>query len=224
MTEKEHKTICLFLKDHRLNQQELFEEFYDHIVSSFEDRLDKSQNIQHHLNQILADFGGTHGIRKILISRHQIYGKIYSTKLKRHFWSFFQWPLALYTALTFASIYLLTLIFPAKGLFTILLVLVSLTPIAIGSRFAYKFWMKCKREDKAYRSKLSHSAALKPALLLTLPIHVWNMLNSLSSMDLQLAISTHILLTTTLAILLITFAFACMKLMTEANTEKMTTV
>lgn len=223
MTEKEHKTICTFLIDHRLNQQELFEEFYDHIVSSFEDRPDKSQNIHSHLEKVLKDFGGNKGMRKILITRHQAYGRIYSKRLKQLFWSFFRRPMALYSLLILASIYLLTLLFPTQQLFTWLMLLISLTPIAAGGFFALKFSRKCRKEGKIYRSRVSHSAALKPALLLTFPIHIWNLSVSLFGSDLALTLSQNMVLTTLFTVLLITFTITCLRLMAEANTEKLTT-
>ncbi|MCE7995122.1 MAG: hypothetical protein HEP71_24295 [Roseivirga sp.] len=223
MTGKEHKSICAFLIDHRLNQQELFEEFYDHIVSSYEDRPDKAENIHSHLETVLKDLGGKKGMRKILIARHQAYGRVYSKRLKELFWSFFRWPMALYSLLILGTIYLLTLIFPTQQLFTWLMLLISLAPITIGGFFALKFNRKCRKEGKIYRSRVSHSAALKPALLLTFPIHIWNLSVTMFGSDVALTLNQNMALTTVFTVLLITFTLTCLRLMTEANTEKLTT-
>lgn len=224
MTEKEHKIICVFLKDHRFNQQELFEEFYDHIVSSYEDRADKTTDIHQHLKEVLADFGGKKGMRQILIARHQAYNQVYGKRLRSIFWSFFKWPLIVYTALIATIVYFLTLLFPTGELFTWLMLLIGLTPITVAGRFAFSFGLKCKREGKAYRSRVSQSASLRPALLLTLPIHIWNLSVTIFGTQVPLTLSQNIVLTTGFTVLLITFTLACLKLMTEVNTQKLTTL
>lgn len=224
MTEKEHKIICEFLKDHRFNQQELFEEFYDHIVTAYESREDRSTDMHQHLEEVLADFGGKKGMRKILIARHQAYNQIYGKRLRSIFWSFFKWPMIVYTALISTAVYLLTLLFPTHELFTWLMLLVSLTPIALAGQFAVRFSLKCKNEGKAYRSRVSQSAALRPALLLSLPIHIWNLSVTVFGTQVPLTLSQNIVLTTAFTVLLITFTLACLKLMTEVNTQKLTTL
>lgn len=73
LTEEQHEQVVFYLQHLDIDSQELFEEFYDHIVCSYEAQLkndpelDMKSHIRHHLQ---PEFGGASGFKKI-IKKHE---------------------------------------------------------------------------------------------------------------------------------------------------------
>ncbi len=75
MTERESKVIRNFILKANVEEMEFYEELYDHIASSFENRSNKAQSIDEHIDFVISPkFGGIEGIEK-MVSRQRVLKK-----------------------------------------------------------------------------------------------------------------------------------------------------
>ena len=214
LTYSDIQQINAFLKRHHLDSQELYEEFYDHIVTSFENQEYKPKCITQHLAQLEKDFGGAKGIKKILIARHKSYYKIYDKILIKHFKDLLRWPLILYSLLLSFGIYQLTLVFDPSKLFVFTLIAASLISFTYILRLTVQFRLTCRKEQRGYNHRLSHSAILRPNLLIVVVLNLWNLING-GRVILGLEPGLQSLIITILTMLIVLHTIACGKLVND---------
>jgi len=73
LTVKQHEQVVLYLQHLHIDSQELFEEFYDHIICSYESRLKKEPELDintHIWHRLLPEFGGVGEFKKV-IKKHK---------------------------------------------------------------------------------------------------------------------------------------------------------
>lgn len=177
MTAKEEKIISVFMKDHRLLFEELYAEFYDHIASSYEARADKSQDINAHLKQVLKDFGGEDGMKKIVWERHKAYARAYRKIVFSHFKTYFRWPLLMTTLLISILIFQLTQVFQPYWVIFYTLIATTGYSFFFGVRDMIVYRRSCKALKLPYKSSLKNEAIGYPFVLGSFFINSYNVLN-----------------------------------------------
>ncbi|MGW8121845.1 hypothetical protein ACV07N_04225 [Roseivirga echinicomitans] len=198
MTAKEEKIISAFMKDHRLLFEELYAEFYDHIVSSFEARADKNQDINAHLKQVLKDFGGEDGMKKIVWARQKAYARAYRKIVFNHFRTYFRWPLLFTTLLIGILVFQLTQVFQPYWVIFYTLLITTGYGFFFGVRDMILYRRSCKTLKLPYKSSLKNEAIGPPFLLGSLLINLFNGLNTKKSITEHF--DTHGILITAVAV------------------------
>ncbi len=185
MTAKEEKIISVFMKDHRLLFEELYAEFYDHIASSYEARADKSQDINAHLKQVLKDFGGEDGMKKIVWERHKAYARAYRKIVFSHFKTYFRWPLLMTTLLISILIFQLTQVFQPYWVIFYTLIATTGYGYFVGIRDMIVYRRSCKALKLSYKSSLKNEAIGYPV--------IWGsfLINIFSAMNLRELVTNH---------------------------------
>ena len=177
MTAKEEKIISVFMKDHRLLFEELYAEFYDHIASSYEARADKSQDINAHLKQVLKDFGGEDGMKKIVWGRQKAYARAYRKIVFSHFKTYFRWPLLMTTLLISILIFQLTQVFQPYWVIFYTLIATTGYGYFVWIRDMIVYRRSCKALKLPYKSSLKNEAIGYPFVFGSFFINFYNVLN-----------------------------------------------
>ncbi len=153
ISKEEQQFVFDYLKKVGVKHMEFFEELYDHIVTSFEDRVDKSQNISDHItNTIQPAFGGAVGIR-IVQQKQEIQR---SKMIKARFLSLFKeyfigWPSVLISITLGLLIYLLNQFFDPKWILISFIVFGALCPLITSLYGIEKFRSYCRRNRLPYQ-------------------------------------------------------------------------
>ena len=156
------KAISLYLKSIDVKSMEFFEEMFDHISTSFEQRLDKSQGILEHIREdVEPAFGGAKKIRAIQRKQGVARNKMILTRSIQVFKSYlFSWPHVGYTLIIVAFIWLANQLLNPK--------MVLMLTVASGVVFIFlmailgmlRFSRSCKKEGKPYRSSEKNGSLL----------------------------------------------------------------
>lgn len=91
LSTEQHKYLCQYLKDVGIYHQEPFEEFYDHIATSFEQSGASDLKV-FICNVAQPAFGGAKGMLKIVNQQNKIRKDLIWKRAKEIFLSLFGWP------------------------------------------------------------------------------------------------------------------------------------
>ncbi|MCO6361033.1 hypothetical protein [Roseivirga pacifica] len=180
ITQDEHNTIVKYLKDIGVNTMEFFEEMYDHICTSFENRKDKSQDMKTHIREVVQPgFGGVKGIHKIRDERTKIRIKLLRKRFGNTFIKYFLgWPNVVTTASVILVSILIKDFFGTKTLFFTAFIIATVLPIIFFCYKLIEFRLKCKKENKPYRVSEAFNVITPLGSLIaqipTLTINIWN--------------------------------------------------
>lgn len=180
ITEDQQLAIEQYLKTIGINTMEFFEELYDHICTSFENRVDKDQSVNDHIRDIVQpSFGGVNGIIKIRDQRTKARIRLVRKRFGQIFISYFLgWPNVLVTISVILGSWVLSQFFGYKTLVTTSMVCFILVPMTFFFGKWIQFSRKCKRAGKVYRtSELYQIFTPFMALALQVPnltIQSWN--------------------------------------------------
>lgn len=158
MTEREERIIRNYLVKAEVEYMEFYEELYDHIATSFNNRPNKEQSLHQHLElDISSAFGGQEGIAIML--RKQ--SKFMNSNIYRHGWqvfhSFFTTVKGvLKTFLILGMLYLLESL-DKFDMIMDLSALLILIPYGITTFAQWQFKRKCKANNLPYQSSLTNS-------------------------------------------------------------------
>lgn len=154
ITKDEQHAIEQYLKTIGINTMEFFEEIYDHICSSFENRINKTQDIKAHIRDVVQpSFGGVEGIVKIRDRRTKTRIRLVRKRFGQIFMSYLLgWPNVLVTASVILGSWTLSQLFGYKILVSISMVCFILIPMAFFFGKWIQFWRKCKKAGKVYRT------------------------------------------------------------------------
>ena len=153
MKHEEKIQVCIYLKCIGIKTMEIYEEFYDHIISSFIDREKKEQTIDEHIkNVIQPNFGGVKGIKKIMRSQKRTRQKMIYKRFIVIFKEYlFTWPSIVITLSSILLIFLLNDLIDPKTVLIVIMILGVLIPASIGTYRTYIFHELCSREGRPYR-------------------------------------------------------------------------
>lgn len=99
LTKEQHEQVVFYLQHLDIDSQELFEEFYDHIISSYEHarKTCPERSLREHIWKYLQpEFGGVDGFKSVIRKHKKL---IHRAVTKRIFFialSYFRWPMAAY--------------------------------------------------------------------------------------------------------------------------------
>ncbi len=154
MTHQDKKEVVKYLKSIDVSTMEFFEEMNDHIVTSYQNRVNKHQTIKDHLRDVVQPaFGGVKGIQKVMKTQQKLRRKVVLKRAKQLFFSYLtSWPTVLITIAITLLIIRLNAIFNPKDVLLLILTISALVPpfIALGGQI--KFYFNCKKEKKPYFS------------------------------------------------------------------------
>ncbi len=154
MTDQDKKEVVKYLKSINVITMEFFEEMYDHIITSYQNRVNKNEPIKDHLRDVVQPaFGGVKGIQSIMKSQQKLRQKAIFNRAKELFITYMiSWPTVLITIAITLLIIRLNAIFNPKDVLLLILTISSLVPpfIALGGQI--KFYFNCKKEKKPYSS------------------------------------------------------------------------
>ena len=146
------RKIGLYLKSIDVRSMEFFEEMYDHILSSYDNRKDPDESIEHHLNEVIQpSFGGVKGIKAIVKKQQKLRQKALLNRFfqisKQYFLS---WPYAAYTVMITLLVVQANHIFDPKNVLTYIMAIGVISTIAISGYGSLKFYLSCRRANKPY--------------------------------------------------------------------------
>lgn len=225
ITAKEDKQIKAYLKSIGINTQEFFEEMHDHICTSFESRLNKSESLKDHITFVVQpEFGGVKGILKI--KERQM--KLRVKQMRNRFWQIlkellFGWPTILISLMVILADFMIYEKFGGETLLIVTLIFFGLVPILYFCTKQLQFYWRAKRDQKGYTSSEKFTA-FSPFLLIL--VGVPNFVIQTSNILLEDKAKENFFLNTTIAIplsILITLFFiTSFKLFREEFTTKLT--
>jgi len=180
MTKDEQRAIEQYLKTIGINTMEFFEEMYDHISTSFENRGDVNQTLQEHIRTVVQPaFGGVNGITSIQNQRMKMRIRLVRKRFGQLFMQYFLgWPTVLVTLAIISIVLIGQVYFGSKALFIFIFICVAAIPVFFFFGSWFQFWLRCRKENKPYRNSEKFTV-ISPiaALLLQIPnilLQAWN--------------------------------------------------
>ncbi len=178
MITKEHQQqINDFLKEVKVDQQEIHDEFYDHIATSYEHQLTLSPSLElkwYLYEVLLPEFGGKSGIAKTINSKKREVNNFYRHRLFKHIKSFLSWP----TILIVASIYLILFksleLFEAKRVITTAFIIGTGLPLIIVLYGQARFFVDCRLKKRPYSGSIKNLILFTHSLLLASIPNLYN--------------------------------------------------
>jgi len=170
ISEAQNKEIHHYLKLLEAREMEVYNEFYDHIVTGYEERLaqEPSLKIKQYLQyEFLPAFGGTTGIKKIICKRNKETQKFYINQLKQNFASYFQWPMMLIVIALYLIIWQCFALFEPKPVFLWGSMLLSVIPILIVFGGYVGFYVQCKMRKLPYVSSIKNKSIIVPVIFIS---------------------------------------------------------
>ncbi|MEC7755449.1 hypothetical protein [Roseivirga sp. UBA1976] len=223
ITKDEQHTIEQYLKSVDINTMEFFEEMYDHICTSYENRTDKTQDIKTHIRDVVQpSFGGVNGIIKIRDQRTKARIRLVRKRFGQIFISYFLgWPNVLITLGVILGSWTLSQLFGIKTLITVSTICFIFIPLTFFFGKWIQFWRKCKKAGKVYRtSEVYQIFTPFMALALQVPnmtIQSWNMF---ADKDIYGSLFIHPEICIPLSIIMLISFFTLSKLYKEEFTIK----
>lgn len=161
LTQEQHEQIVFYLQHLDIDSQELFEEFYDHIVSSYEKHLQVNPELSlksHIWDYLQPEFGGVGGFKDV-IKKHQ--KGIHWQVTKKFFvimQSYFKWPTLVYTLITFLVLFGFAQISSQPEIIYIFVTVALVTPYVIIIQNHIKFKKDIKLNQPGYYRNFRNSA------------------------------------------------------------------
>jgi hypothetical protein len=168
LTQEQHEQIVFYLQHLDIDSQELFEEFYDHIVSSFEKHLKVNPDLSlksHIWDYLQPEFGGVGGFKDV-IKRHKktiawnVSKRIVITAL-----SAFKGKNLLYSAAVFLSIWGLMATSKNLSILVGLIIACFCLPMAIAIKKHYQFKKSVRENNPGYYQNLRNAGMMQVCTL-----------------------------------------------------------
>lgn len=141
-----------YLKRVVINEMEFYEELYDHIATSYENREIENQSVKEHIDIVVEPgFGGMDGIRKTRNAHAVLRRRMVLRKAMNLFTGyFFRWPTVLITGLLVMLLYLAQNLWDSYQVFEIVTILGMVTPCIISQYGRWRFKQNCRKYNKPY--------------------------------------------------------------------------
>lgn len=154
MREEDRIEVTKYLKSIDVRTMEFFEEMYDHIITSYQNRVNKKEHIKDHLRDVVQPaFGGVKGIQSVMKAQQKLRQKMIGKRVWSLFKSYlFRWPTILITLMIALILYQLNIVFNPKHVLIGIIGMTILTPAVIVLIGQGKFYLDCKRQGKGYSS------------------------------------------------------------------------
>lgn len=135
-----------YLKNLTFTDKEFYEEMYDHICSSFENRENTKQSVEAHIARVIEpSFGGKKGMRKVHRTQAHMRKKLVYKRATNLFVSyFFRWPTVLITVLILLLLVLLNQLFSGVAVFEISTMIGLITPFLLSQYGKWRFERGCR--------------------------------------------------------------------------------
>ncbi len=145
--------IGQYLKSIDVRTMEFFEEMYDHISTSFENRVNKDQDINQHIQeQVQPAFGGVKGIQSIQKKQQGFRSKMIMKRFLAIAKDYLiSWPYAAYTLLITLLIIQANQVFQPKHVLLYTMAGGVIVAIGLSGFDSIKFYLKCRKQNKYYR-------------------------------------------------------------------------
>ena len=184
------KEIKRFFKLIEIREQEVYDEFYDHVVTDYEtqvaDRPDL--DIRHYLqHEFLPSFGGTKGIKKIIKSRNGQTQRFYQKELKNNFLLYFRWPMIVVAISIYLIFHKCFRLFEVKEVFLWGLVVCSGIPILLGIGGYVSYYVQCKVQKKPYVSSIKNNNVLTQLIFVACMAQIPNWLKVIYGREVVIA-------------------------------------
>ncbi len=189
ISKEQDKEVRHFLKLVEVKEQEIYNEFYDHIVTAYEERLqnEPSLSIDSYLkNDFQKAFGGVSGIKKIIKSRHAEANRYYRKQFRKIFLSFFRWPMILVVAALFLVIQKCFMLFEVKQVFIVIILISCALPMLLLLSGYLSFYLKCKRARLPYVSSVKNNNVLSQMIFITVFAQIPNWVKMIYGRDVEL--------------------------------------
>lgn len=177
ITKEQQQQINAFLKEVKVDQQEIHDEFFDHIATSYEHQLTHSPGLElewYLYEVMLTDFGGKSGIAKTINSKKREVNNFYRHRLLKHVKSFLSWP----TILIVISVYLI--LFKSLELFEVNKVIAGAfitgtgLPLIVVVYGQLRFFIDCRLKKRPYSGSIKNLVLFTHSLLLASIPNLYN--------------------------------------------------
>lgn len=219
ITEAQKVYINKYLKMVGITQQELHDEFFDHIATSFEVAVKRQSELEietYIREEIQPAFGGVEGIKKIAKRKLKEVNNIYRKQLFANFRAYFRWPMILVAISIFLILLKSFQLFKLSDVLLTSLVVFSFPAVFLALGGCISFYISCKRKKLPYYSSVKNSVIMTQLLMLCWSLQIPNFLNVFYDQDLTtlhspgLAFILSVILTFTIIL-----SLAYLKLMRE---------
>lgn len=157
-----------YLKKIDVTNQEMHDEFYDHILSSYEVQLTKTPGMRIEdfiASNIEEGFGGEKGVRKIINAQQREINNQYRRAILQEFSYFLKWPVILLTASIYFGLYKALALFSVNKVILFSIAISSITPILVVIYGILRFYIECRRHRLPYNYSLKNFMLLNLGLL-----------------------------------------------------------
>jgi len=144
ISQEEHQEIYEFLKKVGVNQIEIYQELYDHIATSYENRRAISEDLRTHIREeVQPSLGGVKGIQRIIKSQTKAFEKEIQQRAFAIAKSYvFGWPGILVTMVTISLVLMINKVWGMKVIATSALIFGVLSPPMIALAGMIIFYKK----------------------------------------------------------------------------------
>ena len=152
MTGIDKLKVKRYLRNLTFTNKEFYEEMYDHICSSYENRDQPNQSVEAHILRVIEpSFGGKKGMRKVQQSQAQMRKKIvYKRALELYASYLFKWPTVLTTVIILLVLFLLSQVYSGFAVFEISTMIGLITPFLLSQYGKWRFERECKIHQLPY--------------------------------------------------------------------------
>ena len=160
LTVEQHEQVVFYLQHLDIDSQELFEEFYDHIVCSYEARLKKEPELEiktHIWHRLQPEFGGVGGFKKVIKKHEKAIGWNVSKRVFTTSLSTFKGINLLYSLGIFLSAWGLMEITQNLTIMVCLIIACFVLPMAVVIHKHYQFKKSIRENKPGYYRNLRNS-------------------------------------------------------------------
>lgn len=168
INEEQQAYVYGYLKSVKVTQQEIHDELYDHIVTSYENELTKNSGLDietYIREEIQPAFGGLSGIKKMVNVQNHKVSRYYRKAWIKHLKYFLQWPTIVLTVSVYLILFKSLELWEPKKVTIMALGGSSMLPLLVVIYGFIRFYIDCKMQKRPYSSSLKNTMLTTYALL-----------------------------------------------------------
>ena len=180
ITDAQKIEINQYLKQVGIRQQELHDEFFDHIATSYEAAAKNHSGldlVSYIRDEIQPAFGGVDGIKKIANQKLRQINNIYRKQLFANFRAYFRWPMILVAISIFLVLLKSFELFKLSDVLLTSLVTFAAPPILLVLGGWINFYINCKKKKLPYTNSVKNTVIMTQLLIICWSLQIPNLLN-----------------------------------------------
>lgn len=168
LTQEQHDQVVFYLQHLDIDSQELFEEFYDHIISSYEKHLQVNPDLSlksHIWDYLQLEFGGVGGFKDVIKKHEKTISWNVSKRIVITALSALKGKNLLYSAAVFLSLWVLMATSKNLSIMVGLIIACFCIPMAIAIKKHYQFKKSVRENNPGYYRNMRNGTIMLYATL-----------------------------------------------------------